>query len=1070
MTDFASLQLKIDSTQVEPAVNKLDDLTAAGARTEGSVKRLTASAGAQRAGMQQLSFQIGDVAQQFALGTRPMTIFAQQSGQVIQAIGLMRGSAGGLIGFLAGPWGAVLVGAATVVGALAVAHNDAADASGEQKKSAEDLVKAIDELYAATKKQTQSTYASVEASLADAIAKRTAATESRNAAVAELELAKARLQANLAQANRRDGAGDGGAAGAAGSGLLAANNERQIGNIEAEIKKYKGEIGKTAATTRLLQGQLVGMRLDENIDAMAAATGKFSRRQDELNNQLASGSITLDEYARQLNRAKLTQQAEEKAAQDAARTGRKKKEVMTDAERAYQRQVKETDRFIDGLELEIAKIGLDEKALRQLEIRRASDTAATQAQRESIAKLNIEREAAIALQEVEKAKRSNADYQRNVIGPIEREMQVLGLLGVERDKAISRLEEQAEVELIMVEVMAAETAGNMALAEELRKRIDLIRQAGAMDRQGMDAADQIEREVEATRRYNDQLRDMIYLLGRIGGLGGALGGLIGIVSGNTDAIGGPIGALLNMETGGKKVVDGKEVALTLGDELRDIFGEKFGQKMLDVLQGAGTGMIAGQAFLGNQGTAGQLGSAVGGALGEKLGEKFLTKGFESIAKGLGDFAGPLGSIVGGLVGGLLGGLMTKTKWGRVNLTAAGASDAVGNDSSSRRAAVKAGGGFSSALQDIADAFGGDIGDFGSIALGVRHGDWRVNTTGTSLKKKKGAVDFDGDAEAAISFALQEAIERGAITGIRESTQRLLKSSDDLQKNLEKALSFEGVFTELKSIKDPLGSALDNLTKEFDRLRKIFGEAGASAAEYAQLEELLAMKRAEAIADEGRRAIDKLSERNSLEVQLLELMGRSEDALAAARLNELASLEASLQPLQAMVYQLQDARAIIDQIGPLADDLKAFKQELLGGAGGTAGFATLQARFRETSALAKDGDAGALGNLRTTATEFLDAAKANASSALDYQRAVGEVLASVDQGIFAADSQVEYAQLQIDAVNNSANIIAGMREEMKVYQQQIVENTSYMARLWSRFEGDGLLIKTDTDTPLQVEVV
>lgn len=64
--------------------------------------------GQMQSGMQQLGFQLNDVATQFASGTRPMQIFAQQSGQVIQAIGLMAGGAGRFGAFLMGPWGIAL--------------------------------------------------------------------------------------------------------------------------------------------------------------------------------------------------------------------------------------------------------------------------------------------------------------------------------------------------------------------------------------------------------------------------------------------------------------------------------------------------------------------------------------------------------------------------------------------------------------------------------------------------------------------------------------------------------------------------------------------------------------------------------------------------------------------------------------------------------------------------------------------------------------------------------------------------------------------------------------------------
>jgi hypothetical protein len=79
---------------------------------------LTGQTGVMRAGMQQLSFQLGDVATQFASGTRPMIIFAQQGSQVIQAIQMMSNSSKGLLGFLAGPWGQAFTAAAIVVSAL----------------------------------------------------------------------------------------------------------------------------------------------------------------------------------------------------------------------------------------------------------------------------------------------------------------------------------------------------------------------------------------------------------------------------------------------------------------------------------------------------------------------------------------------------------------------------------------------------------------------------------------------------------------------------------------------------------------------------------------------------------------------------------------------------------------------------------------------------------------------------------------------------------------------------------------------------------------------------------------
>lgn len=77
-------------------------------------QQVTAAAAGQRAGMQQLGFQIGDVATMYSLGARPAQIFASQIGQVTQAIQLASGGTSRLAGFLGGPWGIGLT-AATIV-------------------------------------------------------------------------------------------------------------------------------------------------------------------------------------------------------------------------------------------------------------------------------------------------------------------------------------------------------------------------------------------------------------------------------------------------------------------------------------------------------------------------------------------------------------------------------------------------------------------------------------------------------------------------------------------------------------------------------------------------------------------------------------------------------------------------------------------------------------------------------------------------------------------------------------------------------------------------------------------
>ena len=97
-------------------------------------------------------------------------------------------------------------------------------------------------------------------------------------------------------------------------------------------------------------------------------------------------------------------------------------------------------------------------------------------------------------------------------------------------------------------------------------------------------------------------------------------------------------------------------------------------------------------------------------------------------------------------------------------------------------------------------------------------------------KGSGAVGFGTDQAAAIKFAIQAALQDGVISGIRESTRRILAAGKDLDAQLQKALDFEGVFTQLKQYTDPVGAAIDALDKQFAYLRSVFAEAGASTEE------------------------------------------------------------------------------------------------------------------------------------------------------------------------------------------------------------------------------------------------
>jgi hypothetical protein len=84
--------------------------------------------GQTRIGMQQLGFQLNDVAVGLASGQRPAIVFAQQISQVTQAVQLMSGGTSKFAAFLGGAWGIGLTLAVTVLAPLVAKLFAGADA------------------------------------------------------------------------------------------------------------------------------------------------------------------------------------------------------------------------------------------------------------------------------------------------------------------------------------------------------------------------------------------------------------------------------------------------------------------------------------------------------------------------------------------------------------------------------------------------------------------------------------------------------------------------------------------------------------------------------------------------------------------------------------------------------------------------------------------------------------------------------------------------------------------------------------------------------------------------------
>jgi len=268
------------------------------------------------------------------------------------------------------------------------------------------------------------------------------------------------------------------------------------------------------------------------------------------------------------------------------------------------------------------------------------------------------------------------------------------------------------------------------------------------------------------------------------------------------------------------IVTARSMRETLKDTLnrigKSLLGDKFFTKMQGLLKGGMEAVAYGQFGSGILRSVGVKQSKTGASIGGLAG---------------GVIGGPVGAIIGGIIGGTIGGLFKKTPKGNVVISNSGTT--VSGSSKLSSGLQSLGSGVSDTLSSIAEQLGGTVGGY---SVSVRQKGKKYYVNGQKFK----------DPEEAARAALLSAIQNGAVQGITQGAQNLLRAGQDVEKQLSKAVKFQNVFKELRSLKDPVGAAITELNNEFTSLISIFNEAGASAQEFADLEELYGLKRAEAI--------------------------------------------------------------------------------------------------------------------------------------------------------------------------------------------------------------------------------
>lgn len=309
------------------------------------------------------------------------------------------------------------------------------------------------------------------------------------------------------------------------------------------------------------------------------------------------------------------------------------------------------------------------------------------------------------------------------------------------------------------------------------------------------------------------------------------------------------------------------------DGLDAIFGTKFFGKMQGVLSGAMNGYLtggpAGGVIGALQGIPGlpkgisneltkalkgsQTGTMVAG-LGSAFGINMSSTGAQ-IGGAIGSLIPiPGGDIIGSIAGGLLGSLFGKRPRGAGTVSNSGIT-ASANDAGITGSLNDTGSNLQDAIKNIADALGASVGSY-SIGIGRYKDYYQVSRVANDPKlgnsyfgrDSKNAV-YDGlDAEAAMAAAIGAILAQGAIKGISAASQRILSSaaSKDLQAAIEKAVLIESIPKRLKALTDPVGAAIDELNKDFEKMVAALREGGATAEQFAEAQKLYELERAEAV--------------------------------------------------------------------------------------------------------------------------------------------------------------------------------------------------------------------------------
>lgn len=363
-------------------------------------------------------------------------------------------------------------------------------------------------------------------------------------------------------------------------------------------------------------------------------------------------------------------------------------------------------------------------------------------------------------------------------------------------------------------------------------------------------------------------------------------------------------------------------------------------------------------------------------------------------------------------------------------------------------------------------------------------------------------------------------ELAALDPINRSLQQRIFALED-QQAVEQAATAAATAAaaERARLADQAQAEADSLDA---RLMQLIGDvAGLRARELAALtpanralqERIYALEDAKAATEAANVAAQQqaalaqqvASQGESLMTRLLQLQGDT----AALRAREIAALDPANRALQERIYALEDAQAAAQAAQALADQWAGVSETLedeiarISGLNRTqaTNLAQVQADFAVATAQARSGDKAAAERLPELSRTLLEMARGSARSALELSSVQASVVASLTQtadvvrGLAAgplSNAQDAVQSLMPDTI--AAQILAGdqaktttastgqadMLAELRALRSEVVDlraearatatATAAISRLHQRWDGDGLLVRTDSDTPLTTTVI